>query len=96
MAQTTFTQSEAFTAMCLWEDVVEHGGGPWKAYRDANGTGDLRDMVLAFAKPCEAAWNAMSQDEQDDAGAFDWEFCPKWLREGVDWSGPIPAVKMGN
>ena len=100
MVRETFTQGEAYTAMCLWEEVTaglakadaELGDAPWTQYRDRNGTADLRDEVLGLAPACEAAWNAMTDDQQEGAGAFDWEFCPKWLRESVDWFG-IPKVK---
>ena len=86
---TTLTVREAIAAMCLWEVVVDPGEHdmprPWQAFRDEHGTCELRDKVLALAPSCEAAWNALSVDEQDAAGAFDWEYCPAWLCNSVDW-----------
>lgn len=82
-----FTMGEAYTAMCLWEAFCEgrnDKAAPWASMLGNYGTATCRDHVLSLALACEAAWNAMNEDEQDDAGAFDWEFCPDWLRK--NWS----------
>lgn len=103
MTPETFTCGEAYTAMCLWEAILDglnEPNAPWQHCRERQGMATLRDLVMGLAKACEADWNALSEDEQDGQGPFDWEFCPKWLREAVDWwslgsNGPLirPKVK---
>lgn len=96
MMPETFTSGEAYTAMCLWEAVVDKEDidiAPWRAFRSQHGTRELRDVVLSLAAACELEWNAMTDEQRDDAGAFDWEFCPKWLSTRVCWSFGIPALR---
>lgn len=50
-------------------------------YRANHGTAQLRDDVVRLAPACDAAWEALSDDEQDDAGSFDWDFVPAWLAQ---------------
>lgn len=88
---TTITESHLFTAACLWEAALEalnktavaKGGfaDRLRQYRGNHGTSQLRDDVARLAVACDEAWDALSDEEQDDAGAFDWEFCPEWLAD---------------
>lgn len=50
------------------------------AYRYNYGTADLRQRVVALAPACDAAWEALSEDERDTQ-CFDWDFVPRWLRD---------------
>lgn len=50
------------------------------AYREYNGTCTLRQKVVALAPKCDAAWDALSEDERDTQ-CFDWDFVPVWLRD---------------
>ena len=91
MVQQTFSSDVAYSAMCLWEAILERindTGAPWYQFKVNNGTATLRDAVLGLAPACDAAWCELSEDQQDDAGAFDWEFVPTWLANSVDWNGP--------
>lgn len=78
----TFTESEAYTAMCLWEAFLEDRDAPdapWAILLRNYGTHTARDTVLSLAKLCEADWEERSEDERDSE-CFDWDFCPRWLR----------------
>lgn len=51
------------------------------SYRNNHGTCTLRQVVVELAPRCDAAWDAMSDDERDSAECFDWVFVPNWLRD---------------
>jgi hypothetical protein len=48
--------------------------------REHDGTAYLRQRVVALAPACDAAWDALSEDERDTQ-CFDWDFVPVWLRD---------------
>lgn len=86
--------SLAFTAACLWEAAIDADlwgvgkgdlGKRLVAYRERNGTAQLRDDVCRMASACDAAWQAMTEEQREEAGAFDWEFVPAWL--AANWEG---------
>lgn len=56
-------------------------GRAMHSYRLNHGTCHMRQVVAEMAPACDAAWSALSYDEQDAEGCFDWEFCPKYLRK---------------
>lgn len=89
-------------AACLWEatlDALGDADNPAHCgadrYRKANGTATMRCMIVQLAPECEAAWLALGDDGQDDAGCFDWDFCPKWLAARMGWSEPDSASAWG-
>jgi hypothetical protein len=51
--------------------------------------------VLDWAPDVHAAWEALTDEERDDQGPFDWEFVPAWITERTDWSDPqyLPTLK---
>jgi hypothetical protein len=49
-------------------------------FRQNYGTAELRQRVVELAPACDAAWEALSEDERDTL-CFDWDFAPRWLRE---------------
>lgn len=98
-----YTNDTLHTAACLWEAALdamagassgnepEGGFGTSLRNRCARwGTASLRQEIVELAPRCDAAWESLSEDEQDNAGAFDWEFAPKWLEENffrIAWEG---------
>lgn len=90
----TYNEVELETAMALWEAVIDIDSGrlaaPWAAFREGNGTAAFRSVVAGFVKACEADWTLL---EGAYGMSFDWDFCPRWLLDRVDWSGPHPTVK---
>lgn len=91
------------TALCLWEahleaynSAVEREGHlrsrfDWLVIqqREDEGAATCRDLMIDLAAECDAAWEALSDDEKDDAGCFDWEFVPEWLKRKL--VGPEPV-----
>lgn len=91
--ENDYTREHAHTAMCLWEAIIDSPEGaemPWQAYRDANGTATLRELLIDLAPACDAAWSAQDEETRDDQ-TFDWDFCPTWLRFCVNWEVDHPA-----
>lgn len=88
---TTINTGHLFTAACLWEAALDavnqthHTPGGFTEqlalYKRANGTAMLREEVAGLALACDDAWSALTPDQQDDAGSFDWDFCPDWLAD---------------
>jgi len=75
---TQFTYDELETAVCLWEEALEHRGQQdILGFRilDA-GTAEARSEIIELAKPVSAAWGHI--DGQFDE-PFDWEFIPRIL-----------------
>lgn len=61
----------------------------WK-YRDNHGIFTTRCTVAELAPRCDAAWEGLSEDEQEQEGCFDLEFAPNWLRQNffkIIWEG---------
>lgn len=50
------------------------------SYRLHEGTCFVRQQVASLAPECDAAWDALSEDERDTQ-CFDWDFVPNWLRD---------------
>ena len=91
----TPTQSHLMeAAMCLWEHVVENRGNePFSGPLDRHGTVAIRHDVMALADPCCREWNALSEDEKQAHIPYDWEWCPHFLRNRVDWDDNGPTYK---
>lgn len=84
-----------FVAACLWEaalDAMDDASNPAHcdadSYRKNHGTATMRDAIVSLAPECEAAWKALGDEGQDNAGCFDWEFCPQWLAKRMGWVEP--------
>jgi len=86
----TYTHDNMWDVMCLWEEIVDDMDGPWKDMWEANGTMELRSMVITLVEPCAIGF-AMRQKLGHEE-SFDWEWVPTFLREWVDWSGAYPIV----
>lgn len=81
---------------CLWEaalDAIAAGNVRALAAKEEIGMSALRSVVIGLANECETAWRSLDVDQQEDVGAFDWEFCPPWLLHRMGWTDkdPIPA-----
>lgn len=87
----------AFTAMCIWEAMIDDPGGPWETFCENNGANALREVALDLTVHAERQWRSLTDKEQefDEAGAFDWDWIPLWLQMAVDWSGDWPQYKAG-
>lgn len=82
-----FSEVLVEAALCLWEEMVCHRDDPlWKAYWDQQGTNHVRHDIIALAEPCDKEWNAMSEDEKEKWIPYDWEWCPHFLRNRVEWN----------
>lgn len=89
----------AETAASLWEAVLElkdEDSDIGRRVRDAfaaHGTSDIRGSICSpsVIRACDATWRAARDRGFDEP--FDWEFCPVFVRAGLDWDGwPAPSV----
>ena len=91
----TYTEANLETAMCLWEEIVEHRTDPlWLNHVEQYGTSAFRHTIMALAPECERIWEALREAEKEEAFIpFDWEWCPYFLRNVVRWDGGpiVPA-----
>jgi hypothetical protein len=81
-------------AACLWEAALELKGSPLIAPAiERFGTAEVRTAVVRHAAVCHLQWvEAVEESGYDDA--FDWEWCPKFLTERLDWSAGLPFLKV--
>jgi hypothetical protein len=97
---TNFDAAEMVTGMCLWEAWLEMISDSRKApmdqiYKDAieiqdgHGAFAMRSVMMALVRDCDQAWEAA--DKLHDQGAFDWDFCPNFVR-GAITSGRIAEL----
>lgn len=89
----THTKEEMIAAQCLWEVIVstKESDAPWSNFLSNHGSFEMRDFISSIAIICSQDWNTVKDDELDGV-SFDGEFCPKWLRENIDWSSDSPAL----
>lgn len=90
---TTYTRDQVETACCLWEAIIELRGENVEldhAFR-RHGTSEMRIAVIGLAVECDEEWQELTQDAKDDIGAFDWEYCPGFIKR-VDWTQWPPVV----
>lgn len=85
-------------ACCLWEAVDSHAilgnvdaSPEIIACRDSRGTGELRRFCCKIADKVEMAWQTVYPDLFD--APFDWEFCPHFVTECIDWSRQGPVLR---
>lgn len=88
----SYTHKQAEAAMCLWEAVLNAeiaGEAPWAEWREVEGTHALRHHVLtALAPACSTDWMVwQAAGVEQYFPAFDWDFCPAWLKRCVVWDG---------
>jgi hypothetical protein len=93
---TTWTDDLVDSALCLWEALIDlhcsEQDNPISHAFDANGYSAMRNRAMGWAEQCHNDWVAVHPHDFDDP--FDWEWCPKWLLERIDWSDPAhPQVK---
>lgn len=94
------TNDTLHTACCLWEAALtamdeaekqevlpgfETTGHRMLKDRYNYGTAELRLAVASLAPRCDAAWDALPEDDRDNV-VFDWEFVPNWL--GRNYQNP--------
>lgn len=48
-----------------------------------HGSFTVRSALVDLIKPCEEAWAAEREAKGDDAGQFDWDWCPAFLRQSI-------------
>ena len=76
-------------ALCLWEAALElkeqasADGTLLTALFELHGTGVMRHAVMQLVPACCAAWDMLSDDEQEKAAPFDWEYVPGFLRRCI-------------
>jgi hypothetical protein len=90
---TQWTDDLVDSAMCLWEAMLDlKSGDTFEEITQAfaqNGFASMRNFARSWAEQCHLDWQAADFDD-----CFDWEWCPLWLREGIDWSEPHrPTMK---
>jgi hypothetical protein len=94
-----YGEQDVFAAMCLWECVQDMIRGEMgdvavdaiMGFMEAKGACQARTNVMRCAPLVETAWCALTEDQQEAVGAYDWEFIPdlvaELLREhGNDWT----------
>lgn len=69
--------------MCLWEAVLENRDDLDRTSWEEMGTACIRNNISELAPQVHMAWELAKQLGFDDA--FDWEFCPWFVRECIDW-----------
>lgn len=77
-----FSEAHVEAAMCLWEEALRliRKDALWQRAHELHGMAQLRALVMAAAKDCDADYQcAVAQDAYDDC--FDWEFVPQWLSD---------------
>lgn len=90
-------------AMCLWEavDEIENYPGSNEQRREiagkistnraSEGTGALRHKLAPLAITAEEAYIIAGAHGYDDF--FDWEFCPWFVLNCIEWDGYGPSLK---
>lgn len=95
-----YNHDEVEAAVCLWEALedAERKSNvtlPWAAIRENYGTTALRNNIIMLASLCSKDWRDNDGPNlspvQQKYPAFDWDFCPKWLEDCVDWENVIPG-----
>ncbi len=74
-------KTPAFTAMCLWEEVITSDCGTYpelEIFREDHGSCAARDQILGLVEHCDEAWLWAAANGWD-GGAFDWDFVPQYL-----------------
>jgi hypothetical protein len=56
------------------------------------GTSAMRYTVGGLAEACHREWEAAHNAGLFDE-PFDWEWCPRWLRERIEWSATGATIK---
>ena len=77
-------------AASLWEaaldlmsnETIPEAGERLRELRKGGGTAALRWAVCELAADCLAEFDALPEEEREDA--FDWDFCPAWLARNLD------------
>jgi len=82
-----YTRDDMEVACCFWEAMLELKGKIpelEKAFHH-HGTNVMRFVAINLARGVDEEWNELTPDDQEDIGAFDWEFCPMLVRR-IDWA----------
>lgn len=64
------------------------------ATREAIGSSELRSTVTGWCAAVNSAWELVDRDAENPGGgaytggSFDWDFCPAFIMQNVDWSTP--------
>jgi len=92
-------QDRAFTAMCLWESIL-NGPAMDQLKPEDRGTGELREFVASLTYVADKAYQIALAVGYDDC--FDWEFIPSFVSRCVNWATwelyddwPEIALKIG-
>lgn len=76
-------------AQCIWEHILEnrkHFDPFFKELGSAEFRDRLRDPQILDA--CCAGWDSLTQDEQEDFAAYDWEYVPWFVDNCLQWDDP--------
>jgi hypothetical protein len=76
MSERIFTECEALTAMCIWEELELRDTGPFALRREAVGAAEFRNEALLLAPAFEEAYETVKNDFNEP---FDWAFVPDML-----------------
>jgi len=88
---------QLLTSMCVWEAILEmkETDNQVKACFENIGTNAVRWYAAQWCEKVDAAWDALTAEQQEASVPFDWEFVPEWLAENVDWSNPhLPSLRL--
>jgi hypothetical protein len=94
MARKIFEEDAVMTGLCLWEAWLEFTTGTdaddaplreeLEQLREDHGTFTCRQAMIDLISSCDAAYEAAAAlGGGEYGGAFDWDFCPIFLREHV-------------
>jgi hypothetical protein len=94
VGETKIAHDDCFTAMCLWEVIVEDRNGPWSVHLSERGSCEMRDNCISLASACTRDWNVAinSMNSYWWDKPFDFEFVPWWINHCVNWGGTPPGI----
>jgi hypothetical protein len=84
MSRTIAATIELNTAMCLWEAVLEFSLWSENHYL---GRREKRTFIANILLEADAGWRLAHQDGKGFDDAFDWDFCPWFLKTCIFESG---------
>lgn len=94
------------TAACLWEAATTLREASMIHREDAtleqvfltfqaHGMASVRLYVTEMTDACIHAWTVFMDGLEEPLDAYDWHWCPGFVREAVDWTGLEPRLDAG-
>jgi len=73
-------EDRVFTAMCIWEALLETRDHPGFEYsKEQVGWAVTRSIAGVFAEPCNDAWE-YAHDHLGYDDSFDWDWVPRFVK----------------